>query len=252
MQTKPVIYIKDVYFSYNGSIVLENVNLTISELESICIVGPNGGGKTTLLKLILGLLKPDKGEVRVFGRKPEQVRLKIGYIPQYVQHDQQFPVSVMDVVLMGRLGYRLSGLYKKTDKVAARSALDEVELADVSERLFSALSGGQKQRVLIARALACEAELLILDEPFAHVDALVEENLLDTLHRLSTHMTILLVTHDLGFISKIFTSVICVKREVVVHPTCEITGEIIQNMYGKNISLVRHDHRCAEKGHTHD
>jgi zinc transport system ATP-binding protein len=252
MLAEPMIYIKDVFFAYNGVAILENVNLSIGQGESVCIVGPNGGGKTTLLKLILGLLRPDRGEIRVLGHKPEQVRLKMGYIPQYAYHDQQFPVSVMDVVLMGRLGHRWGGPYTRLDKGAALDALAEVALADLAHRLFNSLSGGQRQRVLIARALTCTAEMLLLDEPFANVDALVEENLIETLYKLSKRMTILLVTHDLGFISKIFHSVICVRRKVVIHPTSEITGEVIQDIYGEDICMVRHDHRCAEEGQRHD
>lgn len=174
----------------------------------------------------------------------------MGYMPQHGHHDPQFPVTVMDVVLMGRLGNRWGGRYARTDKEAARVALAEVGLGEVSTRLFQSLSGGQRQRVLIARALACEPDLLLLDEPMANVDVLVENRLVQILQELNRRMTILMVSHDLGFVADIVKSVVCVNRCVVVHPTSEITGEVIRDLYGGDIRLVRHDHRCSEQGHN--
>ncbi len=243
---------KNVSFSYSNETVLENVNLTVNQGDFTSIVGPNGGGKTTLLKLLLGLLKPDMGRITVFGNEPEKSRLRIGYMPQYAHLDNQFPVSVMDVVLMGRLGHSAGGWYNKKDRQAAEIALEEVKLTDISKRLFSELSGGQRQRVLIARALCCEPGLLILDEPMANIDPEVEEALFEILRQLNNRMTILLVTHDLGFISQVVKSVICVNRCVVVHPTSEINGALIKDIYGADMCMIRHDHRCSEGGHEHD
>lgn len=252
MPDEPVISIKNVTFSYDGVVILENVDLNIAEKDSVCIVGPNGGGKTTLLKLILGLLKPDKGEIRVFGQKPEDARFNIGYVPQYAHYDPLFPVTVLDVTLMGRLGSIFGGPYLKTDKEAALSALEKMELTDIKNRLFAEISGGQRQRVLIARALACKAELLILDEPTANIDIHVEANLFEILRGLNKQMAILLVTHDIGFVSTFFKSVACINRRVVVHPTSDLTGDLIRNIYEGDICMIRHDHRCAEGGHSCD
>jgi len=238
----PVIELKHVSFSYDGTPVLEDVNLTVEKYDFLSIVGPNGGGKTTLLKLILGLLKPVSGTVRVFGQNPVKARPRIGYMPQYSSLDPLFPVTVMDVVLMGRLGNgKLLGPYKGMDKKAAEKALQELEIYKMKNRLFSALSGGQRQRVLLARALVSDPELLLLDEPTANIDAVVETELFDHLNQLNKKITIALVTHDLGFVSSYVKRVACVSRRVVVHPTSEITGEMINEIYGCDVQMVRHD-----------
>jgi zinc transport system ATP-binding protein len=223
MSGQTIVSFKDVSFSYREKLpVLENVNLNISKYESACIVGPNGGGKTTLLNLILGLLKPDKGKIEIFGGSPEEARRKIGYMPQYTQFDSLFPVSVMEVV------------------------------ADLADRSFSTLSGGQKQRALIARALTCEPELLLLDEPTANIDPAVQENFYEIVAELNKSMAVLLVSHDLGIVSQKIESVICVNREVHIHPSSELNGRLIQELYGHDINIIRHDHRCTEQGHFHE
>ncbi len=245
----PVVTIRGLDFAYNGSPILRNVNLEIAARDSLCIVGPNGGGKTTLLKLILGLLQPTRGEIRVLGERPEKASLRVGYVPQYAHYDPLFPVTVLDVVLMGRLDRLAIGPYTRQDREAARAALAEMGLADLERRLFAEISGGQRQRTLIARALAASGELLLLDEPTANIDAAAEEHLFEVLKKLNQRLTVMLVTHDVGFASKFFKSIACVNREVVIHPTSELTGELIRNMYGGDIRMIRHDHRCAEGGH---
>lgn len=248
----PVAELENVTFRYGRETVLEDVSLSIMPRDSICMVGPNGGGKTTLIKLVLGLLHPDQGIVRLFGDAPHLGVRRIGYVPQYVHFDPEFPVTVMDVVLMGLLGPRLRWRYSRRDREQARDALAEMQCEDLAGRPFSVLSGGQRQRVLIARALACTSEFLILDEPTAFIDAAVEENFFEMLSTLNQRMTILVVTHDLGFASQFFQRVICVNRRAVIHPTSEITGEMIRDIYGGDIRMIRHDHRCAEEGHFHD
>ena len=248
----PAVSISQLDFSYHGFPVLEQVNLEVPEGELASIVGPNGGGKTTLLKLILGLLQPQRGRIEVFGRPPEKARREIGYLPQHAHLDPLFPVSVLNVVLMGQLGRSgksLFGGYTKKAREIAISALDEVGLANCAEKSFHHLSGGQRQRVLIARALATEPRLLLLDEPAANIDPKSEENLYETLARLNRRMTVLLVSHDLGMVSQVVRSVICVNRKVVIHPTSAIDGTLIREIYGGDFHLVRHDHRCAEAGH---
>ncbi|MGD0384079.1 MAG: ATP-binding cassette domain-containing protein, partial [Thermoguttaceae bacterium] len=178
MTDEPVVSLRDVSFSYGHAPVLEDVSFDVGPLESMCIVGPNGGGKTTLVKLILGLLTPQAGDIRVFGRTPWQTRSNIGYMPQHVLHDPQFPVTVMDIVLMGRLGRRgfggFFGWHDRDDRQAALESLEQVDMADFTHRPFASLSGGQRQRALVARALCSRPELLLLDEPTSNVDTLVE------------------------------------------------------------------------------
>ena len=248
MSAQPVVEIRGMSFAYDGTPVLEDVDLTIDEREFVSVVGPNGGGKTTLIKLLLGLLKPTSGTVRVYGTSPVEARRRIGYMPQHTNLDPQFPVRVIDVVLMGRLGAHF-GAYRKADRGAATTALGELEIEELARRPFSALSGGQRQRVLIARALAAEPDLLLLDEPTANLDLHVESEFYELLKQLNERLTIVLVSHDFGFVSRYVQTVVCVKRNVIVHPTSEITGEIISEIYGGDMRLVRHDHACAEEGH---
>lgn len=244
MSTVFALEARDLTFSYGGEApVLEDVTLAISEGDFVSLVGPNGGGKTTLLRLLLGLLSPTRGQVRLFGLAPERARRQVGYLPQHPQHDAHFPASVRDVVLMGRLARgHPRGLFGRADKTAAQQALNEVGLGDLGRRPFAALSSGQKQRVLLARALACAPRLLLLDEPTANLDSHVEGELYELLRELNRRLTVVLVSHDLGFVSRYVRTVVCVKRRVAVHPTSEITGDVIREMYGGEVRLVRHDH----------
>jgi zinc transport system ATP-binding protein len=256
MTQKPVIELRDVSFSYQAAPVLEDVNLTIYEHESICIVGPNGGGKTTLLRLLLGELRPTRGEIRIFGKPPEVARRQIGYMPQRSEYDRMFPVTVMDVALMGRLGrgglYGWLGWYSRKDRAAAFDALEQVHMGDSARRSFADLSGGQRQRVLIARALCCQPELLLLDEPTANVDSLVEARLFDELRQLAKRMTIVLVSHDVGFVTSLVQRVICVNRQAVAHPAEQLTAELIHEMYGGDVSMVRHGDVVCHREHVHE
>jgi zinc transport system ATP-binding protein len=219
------VHFENVFFSYDSVPVLEDVNFTINQGEFVSVVGPNGGGKTTLLYLILGLLEPDRGGIRILGKKPEAARKKIGYMPQSMNFDTQFPVTVMDIVLMGRLGNRWGGPYSKADKDIALRSLDDIGVAQLAKRPFSKLSGGQRQRVLIARTLACEPDILLLDEPTAN---------------------------DLGFVFKAAKSALCVNRRVVRHPTAEITPEAIQGLYRGEMRIVLHDRKLKNGESPHD
>jgi zinc transport system ATP-binding protein len=244
--------IRDMWFSYNSLPVLQNVNLSISAGQKVCMVGPNGGGKTTLVKLMLGLLSPTRGQVQVLGGQPRTQRKRIGYAPQHAAFDPKFPVSVTDVVLMGRIGQcGLLGPYRREDRRAAAEALDAVGLAELSKRAFSDLSGGQRQRVLIARAIASQPELLLLDEPTANLDMGVEAEFHDLLTRLSEKLTLVMVSHDVGFVSQLVDKVVCVHGTVAVHPTAELTGELMNDLYGHDVMLVRHDHNCQDHSEPH-
>lgn len=240
--SKHVIEMENVSFSYDGHPVLVDVDLTIDERDFVAVVGPNGGGKTTLLKLVLGLLQPTRGRVRVFGASPRQARRRMAYTPQHSLADPTFPMRVIEVVLMGRLrsGLGFAG-YSTEDRSAAAEALREVELEEVATDQFSSLSGGQRQRALIARALASRPDLLLLDEPTSNLDVAMEEDLRALLETLNERMTVILVSHDLGFVSGFAKTVVCVKKRVVTHPTREITGEIMREMYGPDARMVLHD-----------
>ncbi len=244
----PAIELAAVSFGFDTSPVLQDVDLRIERGQFASIVGPNGGGKTTLLKLVLGLLRPARGRVRVFGQAPERARPRIGYMPQHTDHDRLFPATAGDVVRMGRLrrGWPL-GPFGRRDRRAASEALERVGLAAVHDRPFADLSGGQRQRVLIARALAGEPEMLLLDEPTSNIDTAAVDAFYDLLETLSRSLTVVTVTHDIGFVSSRVRSVVCVNRRVVTHPTSALTGECLRDVYGTDLHLVHHDRRCPDK-----
>jgi len=240
------IQLDNVSFGYGAGLVLENVNLSISASELAYMVGPNGGGKTTLVRLILGLLQPDKGTVRVFGQAPEKQRARLGYVPQYTSFDLQFPASVLDVVLMGRVGDSTLGLFGRSDYTAARQALQEVGLENLQRRPFADLSGGQRQRVLIARALVSAPEILLLDEPMANVDWSAQQSFHELVHTLNQRMGIVWVSHDLYLVSKSVSNAICVNRQVTLHPTSDLNSEQLKAIFGGDVALVLHDHKFSE------
>ncbi|MCG8533356.1 MAG: ABC transporter ATP-binding protein [Desulfovibrionales bacterium] len=245
------VELQNLSFDYGGQSILKDVSLNIPRGEFASIVGPNGGGKTTLLRLILGLESPSRGNIFVLGQSPHRVRNSIGYMPQYAHLDISCPANVMDVTLMGRLKKGLFR-YSKKDKDAALEALVQVKMDHGWKDNFHTLSGGQKQRVLIARALCSHPEILLLDEPTANVDQETEKNLFSILKTLNEKMTILLVSHDLGFVSHYVKSVICVNQRVVIHPTSTVDGNLIKDIYNGDLKMVRHDHRCSQGGHRHD
>jgi zinc transport system ATP-binding protein len=250
-RTDNLIELRDVSFSYGGAPILENVDLQIRGGEFLGIVGPNAGGKSTLLKLVLGLLEPQSGHIRVMGKRPDEARQLIGYVPQYPNFSRDFPITVEQAVMIGRLGVgsRQSplgnlypGRYKTTDRLAARHALSEVEAGNLANRQIGTLSGGQLQRMLLARALVVEPAILILDEPTANIDQRLESDIFDLLKRLNERMTILVVSHDIGFVSGYVTRVACINRTLVCHHADAIDGQVIQELYGDNVHMVVHNH----------
>jgi zinc transport system ATP-binding protein len=248
MSERTAIRFEDVTFYYGAAPVLERVSFAIAEGEFAAIIGPNGGGKTTMLKLMLGLLEAYRGYVRIYGLRPEIARRNVGYLPQHPRLDPLFPVTVVDVVLLARLGagWKL-GAYRKSDRVAAADALEAVGLSDLRDRPFSALSSGQRQRVLIARALASQPELLLLDEPTANLDPSVQDELYELLHVLNERLTVVVVSHDVGFVSKYVQKVVCVNRNAVLHPVSAIRGDLVNMLYGgMEMRIVDHGQ------HSHD
>jgi len=240
----PAVELIGVTFGYEPRRpVISDVSLTIREGRFDALIGPNGGGKTTLLRLIAGLLRPWRGVVRVFGSDPEQARGLIGYVPQHVDLDPRFPMRVLDAVLLGRLHAAPAiGPWRRRDVEAAREALAEVGLSHLARRPLADLSGGERQRVLVARALAGSPRLLLLDEPTAHVDLAAGAQFHQLLERLRDRMTILLVSHDVGVVSQLVDEVICVGRRIAVHPTTALDGAVLRDLYGDGHSLVEHHH----------
>ena len=237
----PALEVERVSFSYGGPPVLEDVSLSVRPGEFLGIVGPNAGGKSTLLKVALGLLQPQSGRVRVLGRDPGEARRDIGYVPQHPPFERGFPVSVEQVVLTGRLGRGpVWGGYRRHDRDIARRVMAEAEIEALAGRHVATLSGGQLQRLLVARALACEPRLLILDEPTANIDQRGESDIFDLLGRLNRRMTIIVVSHDVAFISRYVERVACLNRTLVCHRTAEIDGQVIRELYGGEVCMVAH------------
>ena len=232
-------------FAYGKSRVLEDVSFAVHQGESLCVIGPNGGGKSTLAKLILGLLEPTAGQLTVLGKSPREARTSLGYVPQAMRFDPQFPIAALDIVLMGRLNHLKVGAFSKKCREVARTALNEVGLSGYEKRPFSDLSGGERQRVMVARALACEPEILLLDEPTANIDLSIEAQLLETLAALRHRMTILMITHDLDLVSSIGDSVLCVNHRVHRH-SLPLSGETIKEIYSSRRRL-EHDRRARDQ-----
>ncbi len=226
------IDLKHLFFSYQDRLVLKDISFSVMEGEFVGIIGPNGGGKTTLLKLILGFLKPESGSVEIFGKSPYSVLKQIAYVPQTARFDRQFPISVMELVLSGRLS-RLPwyGKYSAEDKKKALEALEKVDLADMQNASFGTLSGGQAQRALIARALVSEPKLLLLDEPTASVDSQAEAHIYEILEGLRGIITIMMVTHDLNAVIDHVDRVICVQNTAFVLKPEEVCQHFAIGLY---------------------
>lgn len=234
MNPFPAIEVRHLDFSYEKTPVLSDVNFSVNRGDFLAIIGPNGGGKSTLMKLIVGLLKPSAGEVRVFGEKVPSKKVSLGYVPQNTNRNLEFPITVEETVSTGLPRFR-------PDPPKVRELLETVRMEAFSKRRLGELSGGERQRVLIARALASEPQILFLDEPSSNIDAKGQEDLYGLLAQLNAKMTIVIVSHDLMVLSRHVKSVACVNREVHFHSGSEITPEMMQNMYGSEMELVAHD-----------
>ncbi len=238
------IEIEQLNFEYpGGQPVLENIQLRVEEGEFLGIVGPNAGGKSTLLKVLLGLICPLSGKVRVLGSTPTAARRQVGYVPQYPEFSRDFPATVEQVVALGRLGTgSFFGSHRAADKQIVQRVMRETEVESLAHRRIGTLSGGQLQRVLMARALACEPKILMLDEPTANIDMRVENEIFDLLKILNERMTILVVSHDIAFISGYVHRVACLNRTLICHQTEDLDGQAIQDLYGEDVRMVAHQH----------
>ncbi len=245
----PIIEIRDLDFAYDHQPVLTDVNLTVAQGDFVAMIGPNGGGKTTLLKLMLGLLKPHHGWIRVMGRPAGRASHQVGYVPQNVHINRHFPITALDVVRTGKLtpGKRWAKNGKK-DRQDALHAMEKIGIAVHASRRMGELSGGQRQRVFIARAMVTKPRLLLMDEPTASIDARGQAAFFQLLQQLNRDVTIVVVSHDLLAISTYIKSIACVNRRLHYHQHSEIDSQMIDSMYPSMeegtcpIELVTHGH----------
>lgn len=238
-----VISFENVSYAYNHINVLEDISLEIKAEEFFGIIGPNAAGKSTLLKLMLGLLEADKGNIKVLGHAPADTRHLIGYVPQAPSFPRDFPIKVEDVVLLGcQKPSKYFGGFSSEERRLALAALEVVEIEKLAGLPIAELSGGQVQRMLIARALAGQPEILVLDEPTANIDAQAEENIFSLLKQYNQHMTIIVVSHDIAFISAYVKRVGCLNKRLVCHATESISGKTMEELYGAPIKMIHHAH----------
>ncbi len=252
-QAVKAVEIEHLSVSYGQSPALRDITLSVNQGEYIGIIGPNGGGKSTLMKSILGLIHPEQGSVKIFGKPVSEVRGMAGYVPQFALFDKRFPITVQDAVLTGRIHRSRLFLhrYSTADREKADELLEIVGMLNLKNRQIGELSGGEFQKMLIARALATEPQILLLDEPTASVDAKSRDQIFSLLEKLNHSMTILLVTHDLLAVSSQVKQLACLNRELVYHGEPELNEHIVNTLYGCPVDLIAHGvpHRVL-KGHN--
>ena len=237
--TLKAVEINNLSVRYNEQLVLNDINFSIEENDFVAIIGPNGGGKSTLLKVILGILTPNTGEVKVFGKEPKKARDLMGYLPQNLDFDRDFPINVFETVLTGRY-HGLFKNYTKEDREVVLHALKDVEMQDFKDRQISKLSGGQMQRVFIARAIVREPKLLILDEPMASIDPEMQNSFYELMSRLKDKMAIVLVSHDVGAVSTHVDKIACLNQKLFYHGPVENSANGLEEIYNCPIELISH------------
>ncbi len=211
---KKIIEVKNLSYSYGKTKVLEDINLEVNEGDFLAIIGPNGGGKTTFIKLLLGLREIQKGSIKIFGKSPKEARTLIGYLPQYINFNMDMPIDVMEIVLQGRLK-RGKFFYSNKDRKEAYKQIELMGIADLKSRKISELSGGQRQRVLLARALAKDPKILILDEPTASIDLEGQKEIYRLLKRLD--QTKIVISHDINILFEGVNKVAHIQRKLHMH-----------------------------------
>lgn len=236
------IEVKDLTVYYQKVGALSNVNLRVKEKDFLGIIGPNGGGKSTLLKAILGLAAPHSGTVQVFGKPPRKALGLMGYVPQFTKFHRDFPINVEETILMGRLSGKtpIFHRYSEKDREIVHSLMNKLELYPLRDRQIGQLSGGQLQRTLIARALTVEPKILLLDEPTASLDTESKSHIYSILKELNKNMTIIMVTHDMGAISSHVRSLACLNKKLYYHGHSELSQELITHLYGCPVDLIAH------------
>lgn len=236
------VEIRDLNVGYNDICILKDININIEDKEFVAIIGPNGGGKTTLLKTILGLVKPSKGNIKIYGSKLENKNKSIGYVPQFSKFEKTFPIGVFDVVLMGRLksNIKVFHSYSKKDIEYAQNIMNMLDIYDIKDKQIGQLSGGQLQRTLIARALCMEPKLLLLDEPTASLDEQSKINVYSILKKLNKNMTILMVTHDIGFVFSYINKIACLNQKLFYHGEPELDKNVMDKVYGCPVDAIAH------------
>jgi zinc transport system ATP-binding protein len=233
------VEINHLSIKYNEQLVLNDINFSIDEKDFVAIIGPNGGGKSTLLRAILGIINPDIGEVKVFGKEPKKSRDLMGYLPQNLAFDHDFPINVFETVLTGRY-HGLFKNYTEQDKKKVLKALKDVDMSDLKDRQISKLSGGQMQRVFIARAIVREPKLLIMDEPMASIDPEMQHLFYELMFRLKSKMSIILVSHDVGAVSSHVDKIACLNQKLFYHGPVEDAADGLEEIYHCPIELISH------------
>lgn len=256
--TEKAVHIDNLSVYYGQTPALAGVCLDVADGEYLGIIGPNGGGKSTLLKAILGIAPGASGTVRVYGEAPGKSAVPVGYVPQLAAMDRQFPITVSEVVLTGRLRPGLAPFFRFTreDRDEAGVLIEKVNLAGLAGRRISELSGGEFQKMLIARALAAKPKLLLLDEPTAGVDASSCDQIYAMLEELNNTMTIIMVTHDLLAVSSQVRRLCCLNGRLVYHGEPQLSESIVNSLYGCPVDLIAHGvpHRVLkehERGNGH-
>lgn len=241
-QNKEAICIEDLSVQYGETRALSNVSLRVNEGDYLGIIGPNGGGKTTLLKSIVGLIPITSGDISIYEKKSHQAGKLIAYVPQISDLNKQFPITVQQVVLTGRLPSNIAFYhrYSKQDLAIVDEILNEIGIYKLKDRMISGLSGGEFQKMLIARALAIEPKILLLDEPTASVDSNSRDQIFSLLNSLNQRMTIILVTHDLLAVSSHVKSLACINNQLVYHGNTEFNEDVVMNLYGCPVDLIAH------------
>jgi zinc transport system ATP-binding protein len=240
-----ILNIENVNFSYEQFPVLKDINLHMFDGDFAALIGPNGGGKTTLIKIILGLLKADSGKIDLFNQSISKSKKYLSYVPQYANFNHDFPISVKDTVIQGCLKNQSIkgnwlGWYSKEDYHRAEQVMHEAYIWELRNKAISTLSGGQLQRVLVARALAGNPKLLLLDEPTANIDERSEKDIFDLFKELNKRMSIIVISHDIGFVSSYVNQVFCLNKTLVCHQAKVVDSDSIQHLYGEHISSVHH------------